>query len=1556
MTVVGIMLTVLIAISWEFIISKGFEVFLRHSVSKFTGKNLVASGFSQEKEQWVLNNPRLCEEGCTENVHFKASKAIFSYTIDLWKREINLYITFEEPELRINRPDSDLQLWLKNLEAQTGLFELKSHVAIHNGNLHLGDSLYEINGELVLGPSYAGNLHIDFKENNHFFINFVQDGTSAWDIDFQCKEVQCAHLHHCVSYIYPELQNLIIHEGVLHGSGGIILRQHARPLIYGEATLARLNIEHVSTRMRCYLKEVGFHVPKNLGEGSTQGNILFYGEETLAYPIPKNSQEITMIAGSINFGERSQAKISLRADYNSFSQSYKFSIDGNASLPMQADLAWNIKASHDHEDEMHGCLKVDDETSEKVQLSLNGKLKNVLKHIADEVLRKKLSGSFAEDEFAVTTHLKKSIKGVEISGLVKIIGTKGEEKPGTFGFELSSSHHLYRHFDSVQTLLPGLASHLINSEKHPRKDEGIYGYYIKNGWFQASGLPLEKYLAPFFIDEKFVKLTGLGDFKGRFDQRMLNVAYEGHHVKLENDAFTIEADEIRPNPFAFSLDQSLPEHEIDFDNGEHFGSLPLINATYLEKNSGLLFTDIAAHIEFEGNNIHMPTIESFCNGIYLEGSLDVDLNELHTGCFNVQIRPQIVHGKVTQVQSFFSHLHKPLFFLKIPLEGEVTLHPNAGHLHFGFSPVNYEVQAYLRGSLAEGMILSHDSNVSLNELSLNFEYDHRANLLDFSDIQGTLLVGEPEKVEEYTVIGEKIHFSDFAQNRAAFDLWIGDKKRDVIRLAGETYAPKANPEEDFVQFALDPKLSHFGNVYPQTFHLILKDWWQVHEFSMVADFKLGTFFQDLQRFSRTGFLFLSPHSLKQLNDIKKAEGNFTIDINYDHAESQLDYHMKGEDVAIDSLAFKNVLLEGRKSDDTWIIDQLVADQVSIAADILRKPGSWFINFLGLRLGKGLLMGLQGEYFDDSRIINGKINLLEVDLAALKDWPKADAFLQKYSLKGNLRASGPFHYEFSSHGTCGSKLEASLMASIKDWGFKGLHFDDINQVALHYASDKGLTISKVNTALKSASGGMNKVVMNLEKLDYNISQDAFSLKNLDFVIASPNILQVMNQLAQGFPTAFSPVITEMMGQGKQIGNLEGSLSLDYADPHYGIKLALKEGQYQLFNKRFLLSDIVLEYDPCEFKMIAKCLSHAVPFWMQYKSSCVDLKQGELILSDESPDCLPANPLTIKWLNSQEQGLFISQALGYFQGMTFALSHSPNKEINSGHCLDGEVKLNAKKAMALIAPELDEMNQWQIGSDLILKGHWSLQSDNDTNELIKTHFFGHLEAHNFEFKGYQLNRIYAEMKSSPNQVFLNNIRITDPCGNFKITELSLQKYRNDMWQIFLLQADGQNFTPGLLQKNGIEECNNSKPLVIREFSLRSLQGILGNVDSFSGKGSLEFVNPPKKNTNYPLFAVPGEILSRLGLDAAVLNPVVGTIFYDVRNSKIFLTKLKDTYSQGKMSKFYLPASHKSYIDFDGNLHLQIKMRQYNLFFKLAELFTVTVQGTWQKPTYTLQKTKK
>ena len=119
-------------------------------------------------------------------------------------------------------------------------------------------------------------------------------------------------------------------------------------------------------------------------------------------------------------------------------------------------------------------------------------------------------------------------------------------------------------------------------------------------------------------------------------------------------------------------------------------------------------------------------------------------------------------------------------------------------------------------------------------------------------------------------------------------------------------------------------------------------------------------------------------------------------------------------------------------------------------------------------------------------------------------------------------------------------------------------------------------------------------------------------------------------------------------------------------------------------------------------------------------------------------------------------------------------------------------------------------------------------------------------------------------------------------------------------------------------------------------------------------MRFTNRSKKLLQNTIFQIPSDILSRIGLDLAVLTPVTGTVQYDIHDGMIYLTKFKDIYSDGKLSKFYLPSSSTpSVVDFNGNLNVQVKMKQYNLLFKLAELVTVNIQGNLVKPAYSLQK---
>jgi hypothetical protein len=95
----------------------------------------------------------------------------------------------------------------------------------------------------------------------------------------------------------------------------------------------------------------------------------------------------------------------------------------------------------------------------------------------------------------------------------------------------------------------------------------------------------------------------------------------------------------------------------------------------------------------------------------------------------------------------------------------------------------------------------------------------------------------------------------------------------------------------------------------------------------------------------------------------------------------------------------------------------------------------------------------------------------------------------------------------------------------------------------------------------------------------------------------------------------------------------------------------------------------------------------------------------------------------------------------------------------------------------------------------------------------------------------------------------------------------------------------------------------------------------------------------------------LLKDLGLDPGLLTPVSGELSCELFDGKWRITELKNTYSEERRSQFYLHPEEESYMDMDGNLHVNIKVKQETTL-KIAEPFTFIVRGNVEKPRYFLK----
>lgn len=1351
-------------------------------------------------------------------------------------------------------------------------------------------------------------------------------------------------IQHLDANEHPQWQLLHVHEGSIDGSMFFYMHNFS---------ISRVSIENMSARQFAFSFEP-WEISGNANKAS--GKLSF--DLSADHPIETLNADLNIVQGKLSLSGLDQTKWQL-AD-----------IHTNLAIRkgiLQKSVLKGIVAG------LKGEISLDSvKNSPFASLSFKGPTKDLAKALP-EALRRGIDKKFENNQIEITSNVAMSPEGLLFKGNVSIIENEHPIDHITFGFALEkSSTSIWRKWppdqlaleyytgagiEVYESVMPSVVAPISAAYRHLiKKASGIAGFVIKEGWFEAENLPLEKYVSPFAFPKDNLHLSGFGDFKGTFDSQNIVVHYDARDFILQNDDFAVELKSFNSN---MNLSKNMAAiHVFDLINKRGFGTIPVHNATYFEKNSGLLFTDVHASISLEDGLLHATGLETFCNGIYFAGAADVDWSMPGDGIFEVDIRIHKTHGKISQVQDLFSHFKKRLLF-KLPLEGNVDLHREGGYLHFAFEPNDYRLQTHLSGMISDGVLENQGDELLLQEVSMNFEYDHADNTLEFTDIQGALLVGTPSHFEEYEIVGDRVHFTDYAKHESEFDIWVGDKKRDIIRLAGKTFS-KFNGDAASIGIELDRARSHFGNVHPSIFELTLKDWSEIEIFQLAFDFQLKTILFDLQRFGRTGLLFISRSLIKELNSLKNAQGEFKANLQYDGTRSLFTYDLTGTDIAIGTKSFNSFSLIGKKKGNVWTIDQLQLDDISLAVDILKDSKTWNINFLGARFGKSLLLGMEGKFLADASQLTAKINLLEAKLEEISAWPILQQLTANWQLAGHLQATGKVVVDLNRSLSKGLNVDLQMNGSLKNCNIKGFCLQDINNMSFQYTSGQGFILSDVRTALKSSDGKEVEVGLILEKGCCNLKNRQLAVKNLRFNIPATNLDWLAENLKHSFPRVFTSEVAQTLSSAKTDSPMQGSLQLDASDTQCNLRLILDDGIYKFMGQDHHFKDFVMDCNPNRLNLTAKYQLQGATLGLNARALAPDFDRGEIVFFD-----LPNNsgasqiPLTITWQKDPHNGFFIHRVEGSASGMSCDLVRDTSRALASDILhMAGRIEFDGRKSALLLNPETAaKVASWQIGNGYALQGLWQICKGKEKCFADSLFFNGELMGRDFEFFGYKFNNLSAQMSYSPQDIHIRHLLVTDSCGSMEIEEAACVLKDNEQWHATMPILKIRDFRPSLLRAISPTTAPLAKTFVVRQLELHSLTGILGSPESFTGYGRFSFANPPKKNLHLPIFTIPAEILMRIGLDLAVLNPVRGIVEYEIKDKRIELKRFKDVYSKGRLSKFYLPNNgHTSYVDFDGNLNMQVRMKQYNLIFKLAELFTVTVQGTLAKPTYTLQKQPK
>lgn len=1117
----------------------------------------------------------------------------------------------------------------------------------------------------------------------------------------------------------------------------------------------------------------------------------------------------------------------------------------------------------------------------------------------------------------------------------------------TFGFDLEAPDKSFKlthneflfWFDKAPVWLPDLLGPyrgaIVDALLAKMQGEvGIFGFRLRDGWIRGSRVPLEKFVSPFLFRHDDIRLKGLGDFKAQFDLKGLAITYTGEQVELESDKVKMTMKEV-PGKRRGEL---LGEHYVNFTTGEQRGALPIEQATYFDKVKGLLFTDIHGEAVFDQRKVFLPHISSTLNQVEMKGNILIDNTDEREGYFDVFVDLDVVEGSLKEAAEILEQIEPAIQVSQIPLDGQLHFKEKGAQFAFRVVEGRLSWDAKVEGHVSEGSLNLELPLVATKDIHFDFHFDKEQDTILVKGLSGAFFIGEAGAEEEYPFFVDLMGFNKLATKDGLFNIQVFDRQGELFRVAGITEA-----KEEHVLFKFDKVLTHFGDMRPSNLELKMKGLSAIENFNLDLSFDLKKIFNELARIARSG-LSLSPKLLSSLEAFEgKLEGHF----HYQASEGRFLYQLQGKKVKVKGKELEQVALLGDYQEGVWRIKDGQIDALYFSLDATKKKGTWLLEHLGIKLGNSLVLGLEGEWEEGASSFLGRVNLLEVALEKLDEFAELRPFVEEFNPKGLLKGSGTLNLGKNEKGE--PLIEASFTTRCKDIQIKGLHFQDIEPSTFQFVMGQGVQLRNLKTALLTSDTHLPIVDLFVEKVGIDFHHDITEIENLKFALPAVNLPWLSQTLEASFPDLMTPFVKTNLTELKKGGIAQGAFHLKFQEGGQEIKVTLADGPWQLLGWDQELKNFLLELDNEEIKISTQVVVDNRLAWVISRTPYPEALKGVIVISDGMKE---DDPLTIYWEKKEEQGLVINKVAGRALGVSVAIEEdTTNPTTKEAFHLKGEMNLDLARAAHLLGPELREkLMAMELGRGWGLTGHLQVEKEMK-NEVRPYHFLGHLYGRQCEVKGYCFEELFANVEAHEDTLVFSDFQVKDPALALFIKYGAFRRNTYGQWVANIPFIEASHIRPSLLWEIKKTRSSEPKPLVIDSLTVQDLNGPTSNL---RGTGQLTFQNPVKKNLHNTIFALPAEILSRIGIDLIALTPVSGTIQFHIQNGAVVFTKFKDVYSDGKLSKFNLAGGRTpSYMEFDGSLHLHIRMKQYTLLFKLAELFTFDIGGTLSKPVYSVHK---
>lgn len=724
---------------------------------------------------------------------------------------------------------------------------------------------------------------------------------------------------------------------------------------------------------------------------------------------------------------------------------------------------------------------------------------------------------------------------------------------------------------------------------------------------------------------------------------------------------------------------------------------------------------------------------------------------------------------------------------------------------------------------------------------------------------------------------------------AYFDVRLQGKQWDLLRVVG-------TQENGTIQ--IDSNRSHFFGS-PLIFH----------EFVWDKGLDLSARFGAL-----VSWRLLESFLEKKQFDLSFARG-FEGDLQF---EASLNHHQNGWRIDV-ATRCANGQLRGiaipfscrfQGTGDTCFFSTFEIEPFFASCHLIQDNGVW-----RLHEGKagstqmGISFDFEGKVSEGPRI-DITLNDLKADLALVTKQLIANDF----PLEGILEGHGCITIDQR-------KIESDFDLMANDLLFKNFSVQNKNPLHLYASSDQIGYLTGIDCRI--------------------VSNNLEAHANVDLIQADFKQRQIAIQEARvHIPSDWVSSHISEVDRGGEIGVFgEGKFFFDGSE----WSCNLQESFFPIFGSLQHIKDLSVFINPHMWKGSALLSHHGKWASIWGVAEPGSMLQGNIKLQEE--DLKDCPPLTIDWSYVENMGVSIDSIEGSFGGIDASFRLVDDED----DCLlVGSAGINFQRLSQWIPPAVSEVfHELEMGAGYELKGNLCIPK----LDLANLTFEGLFSGKELELFGYQFRSLMAEASLSQNMIRITDLKISDSAGILNIDEIQLQSNRANPWTIDMPKLTIQDMRPSLFRKPN-EGVKTLTPLLVRHLTMTDFCGFLEDGKTYRANGNLFFVNSFKREKT--MLDIPSHLFGRIiGLDLELLIPVEGDLSFTLKDGYFHLNELKNAFSEGRRSEFFLVQSDTSpRMDLKGNLEILVTMKQFVLF-ALTEAFMISIDGKLSDPQFSLQK---